>query len=63
MTGHLQGVVTRIAGESLNTKFYRVWCGLHQLDLVLKRTYTELYDNEVVKIMNHLFNTYEYNLD
>ena len=51
MTEHLQGVVTRIARESLNTKFYRVWCGLHQLDLVLKYAYTELYDNEVVEII------------
>ena len=52
MIGHLQGVVTRIAKESANTKFYRVWCGLHQLDLVLKHAYTELWDdNEVVGIM------------
>ena len=51
MIGHLQGVVTRIAKESANSKFYRVWCGLHQLDLVLKHAYTELWDNEVVDIM------------
>ena len=51
MTGHLQGVVTRLARESANTKFYRVWCGLHQLDLVLKHAYTELWENEVVDIM------------
>jgi len=51
MIGHLQGVVTRLAKESSNTKFYRVWCGLHQLDLVLKHAYMELWDNEVVVIM------------
>lgn len=51
MTGHLQGVVTRLARESTNTKFYRVWCGLHQLDLVLKHAYIELWENEVVDIM------------
>ena len=51
MTGHLQGVVTRLARESLNTKFYRVWCGLHQLDLVLKHAYSDLYENEVVNTM------------
>ena len=51
MTGHLQGVVTRLARESMNTKFYRVWCGFHQLDLVLKHAYTELWENEVVNIM------------
>ena len=51
MTGHLQGVVTCLARESMNTKFYRVWCGLHQLNLVLNHTYTELWENEVVNIM------------
>ena len=51
MIGHLQDVVTRIAKASANTKFYRVWCGLHQLDLVLKHAYTELWENEVVDIM------------
>ena len=51
MIGHLQGVVTRLVQESTNTKFYRVWCGLHQLDLVLKHAYTELWDNDIVKIM------------
>jgi len=51
LTRHLQGVVTRLVKESSNTKFYRVWCGLHQLDLVLKHAYTELWDNEVVEIM------------
>ena len=51
MTGHLQGVITWIAKEFLNTKFYWVWCELHQLDLVLKHAYMELYDNKVVEIM------------
>jgi hypothetical protein len=50
MTGHLRGVVTRIASESSN-KIYRVWCGLHQLDLVMKHAYEALWDNEVVDIM------------
>ena len=51
MTGHLKDVVTRLIKESSNTKVYRVWCGLHQLDLVLKDAYKELWDNEVVEIM------------
>ena len=50
MTGPLQGFVTRIAKESSNN-VYRVWCGLHQLDLVMKYAYKELWDNEVVEIM------------
>ena len=50
MTGHLQGVDTRLVNQSTN-KIYRIWCGLHQLDLVLKHAYKELWDNEVVEIM------------
>jgi hypothetical protein len=49
--GQFSGVVTRLANASANTTFYRVWCGLHQLDLVLKHAYTELWDNKVVDIM------------
>jgi len=51
MTGQFQGVVTRLDNESANAKFYRVWCGLHQLDLVLKHAYKDLWENEVVGIM------------
>ena len=51
MTGHLQGVFTRFVNVSSITKFYRVWCSLHQLDLVLKAAYMELWDNDVVEIM------------
>ena len=51
MAGQFQGVVTRLANESGNTKFYRVWCGLHQLDLVLKHAYMDLWEKEVVVLM------------
>ena len=51
MMGQFQGVVTRLANESANTKFYRVWCGLHQLDLVLKHAYKDLWEKEVVILM------------
>jgi hypothetical protein len=51
MTGKFQGVVTRLNEVSTNPKFYRIWCGLHQLDLVLKRAYKGLRDNEVVDIL------------
>ena len=51
MTGQFHGVVTRLADESANTKFYRVWCSLHQFDLLLKHAYTDLCENEVVDIM------------
>ena len=41
MMGHFQGVVKfmHLGNESANAKFYRVWCGLHRLDLVLKCAY------------------------
>src|SRR5579859_1048820 len=32
MVGHLQGVVTQLVNASPHS-VYRVWCGLHQLDL------------------------------
>jgi hypothetical protein len=50
MTGHFQGVVTQMVGQ-INHKVYRVWCGLHQLDLVLKHAYKNIWDKEVVDIM------------
>ena len=50
MTGHFQGVVTQMISQT-NHKVYRVWCGLHQLDLVLKRAYKNVWDKEVINIM------------
>jgi len=51
MVGEYQGVVTRLE-QQLQHKAYRVWCGLHQLDLVMKEGFKGLMDGEVVKIMN-----------
>ena len=51
MTGQFQSVVIRLNNEIEHRKFYRVWCSLHQLDLVLKHVYTDLCENEVVDIM------------
>ena len=55
MVGHLQGVVTRLVNASPHS-VYRVWCGLHQLDLVLKHSYAMLWDNDVVTIMKKFIN-------
>src|SRR5216110_376827 len=49
--GQFKGVATCLANESVNMKFYRIWCGLHQLDLVLKHAYKDLWEEEVVDIM------------
>jgi hypothetical protein len=50
MTGKHQGVVTRIEQE-VNHQMYRIWCGLHQLDLVMKHAYRDLKDGELLSIM------------
>ena len=39
MTGYIQGVATRFEQAAL-PGFFRIWCGLHQLDLVLQQFYT-----------------------
>ena len=58
MTGPVKGVATRIEKEAKD-RIYRVWCGLHQLDLVMKYAYQDLQcsDGEFNKIM-HLFTGY-----
>ena len=55
MTGPVKGVATRIEKEATH-KIYPVWCGLHQLDLVMKYTYKDLQysDAEFNKIMHVL---------
>ena len=41
MTGRIQGVATRFEEAAMNP-IYRIWCWLHQLDLVLQKVYCEL---------------------
>ena len=50
MTGHLQGVVTRME-QAADYEVYHVWCGLYQLDLVMKYSYSGLMSGEVVSIL------------
>ena len=38
MTGLERGVVTRIQNAALPQGFYRIWCALHQLDLVVQKS-------------------------
>lgn len=52
-TRHLNGVVTRIE-QAIEHKLYRVWCGLHQLDLVMEYAYTDIKDNEFNMILHAL---------
>ena len=53
MTGSSQGVVTRLEKKAQH-KMYRVWCGIHQLDLVMKHAYRDVMDGEFNKIMFQL---------
>ena len=39
ITGHIQGVSTRFE-QAVLPGYSRIWCGLHQLDLVLQQFYT-----------------------
>lgn len=41
MTGSIQGTVTRLSTECRGSIF-RVWCGAHQLDLVVKKAFSQL---------------------
>ena len=53
MTGHIQGVATRFEQAAL-PGFFRIWCGLHELDLVLPQFYTELMDKSFYGILTNL---------
>src|SRR5437762_4351207 len=53
MTGHVGGVAMHIE-QAIEHKFYRVWCGLHQLDLVMKHAYADIKDKKFNKILHSL---------
>ena len=44
MTGHISGVATRFQNVA-KPGFIRIWCGAHQLDIVLQSAYSKLGDN------------------
>ena len=46
MTGEFQGVVTRLEQQTPH-KVYRIWCGLHQLDLVMKHGFKGLMNGKL----------------
>ena len=53
MTGCIQGTVTRLCREA-KSEVYRVWCGAHQLDLVMKKAFNKLCDDQFVGIITSL---------
>ena len=46
MTGHHWGVVTNIQNSALPEGFYRVWCALHQLDIVVQNSVTTSFNDD-----------------
>ncbi|KAI2492556.1 hypothetical protein MHU86_22007 [Fragilaria crotonensis] len=41
MTGSIKGTCTRLSNEC-HSRVFRIWCGAHQLDLVMKRAFNRL---------------------
>ena len=53
MTGHISGVATQFEQAAL-PGFYRIWCGLHQLDLKLCEFFEALMDEQFVSMLTAL---------
>mgnify|MGYP003321281629 CR=1 FL=1 len=50
MTGCIQGTVSRLAREC-HTPIFRIWCGAHQLDLVIKKAFNGLCNERFLNIV------------
>ena len=53
MTGRISILKTRFE-EAVEFPIVRVWCGLHQIDLVAQKTYLALFDNTFVSNLTGL---------
>jgi hypothetical protein len=53
MTGRYQGVVTYLCNDTPHL-VYRVWCGAHQLDLVVQSATRKLLDGEFVQYVTNM---------
>lgn len=53
MTGRIQGVATRFEQAAL-PGFYRIWCGLHQLDIKLQAFFVSLMDDQFYSSLTSL---------
>jgi hypothetical protein len=58
MTGKVQGLATLVEKETTATKEIRVWCGLHQLDLMMGRVHEEsmggTFQSTLTAVIGHL---------
>jgi hypothetical protein len=50
MTGCIQGTCTRLAREC-HTTLFRIWCGAHQLDLVMKKAFGRLCNDRFLNVV------------
>ena len=50
MTGCVQGTCTRLERECISPIF-RIWCGAHQLDLVIKRAFNRLCNDRFLSML------------
>ena len=50
MTGCVQGTCTRLSNECTGNIF-RIWCGAHQLDLVVKKAFNELMNEQFLNTL------------
>lgn len=53
MTGGIQGDLTRLSVEAL-LELYRIWSGLHQLDLLMQRVHWESLDEDLYSTLTGL---------
>jgi hypothetical protein len=53
MTGSIKGTCTRLSKEC-HSQIFRIWCGAHQLDLVMKRAFNRLCNEHFLKTLRHL---------
>lgn len=57
MTGCVQGTCSRLEREC-NTPIFRIWCGAHQLDLVVKKAFnrlcSDIFLNMITGVTGHL---------
>jgi hypothetical protein len=53
MTGSVRGVATRME-QVANPGFIQVWCGLHQVDLVMQRVFKSLKEEEFYKVLTDI---------
>jgi hypothetical protein len=53
MTGRVQGLVSRLE-QACTSDIIRIWCGLHQLDLVMQRVYKPALQNEFYRVLTAL---------